>query len=174
MSVKRTPKGETTRRIYSVLKRNPDLTAYEVHKHLPDLTYAAVCCAITAMQKKGTVASRGARTIQREGKQPHKCNTYHVKYKAEAKAEPKRKLKTQVKPVVKQVKPKRDMAAEYEALYREQFERHGNTLEQLHNTRAAYERTVELLIETLDDLAETKQALEDRRNWWDAVKGWFA
>jgi hypothetical protein len=165
MSVKRTPKG------------NPDLTAYEIHKHLPDITYAAVTCAITSLQKKGAVESRGKRMIMREGgKNPHPCNTYHVKYKTQAKAEPKRKLKTQVKPVVKQVQ----VAAP------NQTERNIETIARiLENMNSSYrtvadnnEKLIALLTDTLDDLAETKRALHEaqmmHRGWWAKTKEWFA
>lgn len=187
MSVKRTPKGETARRIYSVLKRNPDLTAYEVHKHLPDLTYAAVCCAITSMQKQGTVESRGKRMILREGgKNPHPCNTYHVKYKSRAKAEPKRKLKTQVKPVVKQVTPKveKPKTVPMVTLSDDLLRHLGNiskTLQDLnhnnHQIISNNKQLLDLLSGTLEDLAETKRDLHEaqtQRGWWTKTKEWFA
>jgi hypothetical protein len=165
-------RGETARNIYAILHRKPDQTAEELQKHLPHLTIAAIRSALSKMEKRGAVAVRGVKSTRSNGCGRH-AHVYHVKYKSGAvpAAKPK-KVTPKAQP-----KPKRDMAAEYEAVYRQEFERHGDTLAELQKATAAHQRTVELLIEALDDLAETRQALEaaqTRRNWWDAVKGWFS
>jgi hypothetical protein len=143
-------RGETARRIYTVLHRNPDLTAEELCGWLPDLTVAAIRSALSKMEKRGAVAVRGVKSTRSNGCGRH-ANVYHVKYKSGAvqaakpkKVAPPKKAPT---PEVKAPKPSREA------------------------------ELIGILRDTLIDLAETKQALEAaqaRRNWWDAVKGWFA
>lgn len=170
MGTVKTKRGETARRIFAVLKCNPDLTVAEIMGHLPDLTRSAVGCALHKMQKNGSVEVRGRKTVRDTGGPgPKTAPTYHVKYKSGTIIKPK------PKPKVEAPKPQIDRAKEYEAAYREEFERHGETHRELRDALAMHEEALRLLLDTMVDLAETKHELaQAQRNWWDKFKGWFA
>lgn len=196
-------KGETARRIYAVLHRNPDLTSAEIMERLPDLTSAAVHSALYKMKKRGAVEVRGTRHVPREGKGRKTAPVYHVKYKSNAVLKPKKKAPERVRaprvhwvdlqPKSKKVEvlgtvevPKVD--AELVRALSAGKSKQPEPMPPVSNRFVeAYERLAMLHSETLLELNETKEqlaqvqnelmladkAIAERRSWWDKLKDWF-
>ena len=191
---KRTKNGDTARRIYKLLHRNPDLTTLEVAAQLPYLTQAAVQTMISRMHKRGEIESRGKKMQLGPNGRWRSYSTYHVKYKARSapevevpkaawsaadiRPEPEGSVipvaECKVMPVISEPEGPVTPVAEREVLVL----RH---LTDIYKAMALMTEQQDTLIEvlkgTLMDLAETKDELErerQRRNWWDKVKGLFA
>jgi len=156
-------KGETMRRIYAVLHRNPDLTSAEVRAHLPDLTDSAL---YSALKKNGAVEVRGKRQLRSDGTRAASYDVYHVKYKSGAipKAKTKRKVKAKAKVKAVPVAPKVEVSRNDSAQELFRLQQHNRILHELTRELALDLATARL------DLSEAKR----RRSWWAAVKEWFA
>ena len=108
-------RGETTKRIYSILRKTPGLTTIELQRELPDLTLNAISSTITAMRRRGEIEQLGVRFVSREGVNGKTCRTYHVKYKPKMPSVPKvrtPKVKAEPKPEaqsVEQLQRRNDM-----------------------------------------------------------------
>ncbi len=195
MGIAGTKRGETARRIYAVLKRNPGLTRAEVATHLPDLTPNAVACMISKMKKDGSVELRGRKMLRPDATAGAKtAPTYHVKYKSGAvppkpKAKPKkvRRVVEAPKPVVNtkpawsvaDIKPEpegpKTPKAEREVLVLRHLTDIYKSMSIMTNQQDAL---IAILKDTLLQLDATERALERerswaRRNWWDKIKEMF-
>lgn len=191
-------KGETARRIYAVLHRNPDLTTAEIAERLPDLTPSALNCALHKMKKRGAVEVRGRKAITNPGKGPKTAYTYGVKYKSGAITPPKPKPKPKKAAAPKVEAPKVKVLGTVEApkvdaeLVRvlsagkskksepktdELVLQHlADIYKSMHFMAEQHDKLIQILDDTLAQLRETEEALAEeleRRNWWDRVKGWF-
>jgi hypothetical protein len=152
------------------------------------------------MEKRGAVAVRGVKSTRSNGCGRH-ANVYHVKYKSGAvtAAKPKKpskqpapkvmqpKLVVDTQPVWNpaQTKPEPEgpttPTAEREVLVLRHL---ADIYKALNLMTEQQDALIEVFKGTLADLAETKNELEmtqlrleaeqARRNWWDAVKGWFS
>lgn len=194
MGVHGTKRGETARRIYAVLKREPDLTAAEIKERLPNMTHAAVSCALHKMKKNGVVEVRKRKVIRNSkyGSGPKTADSYHVKYKTGAlPPAPKTKRVQRLSPVVeaqattmvkakpvwtkpaKVAEPKVAPQPEREVIMMRYLT---DIYKSMNSLAEQQEALIGLLKDTLVDLAETKEELDrerERRNWWDKLKGWF-
>jgi hypothetical protein len=188
MDTNKTTRGETARRIYAVLHRNPDLTSAEIMERLPDLTPSALNCALHKMKKRGAVEVRGRKAINNPGKGPKTAYTYGVKYKSGA--VPKSKPKKAATPKVEAPKvevPKVDIelvrvlsagkSKKPEPKTDELVLQHlADIYKSMHFMAEQHDKLIRVLDDTLTQLRETEEALAEemeRRNWWDRVKGWF-
>lgn len=176
-------KGETARRIYAVLHRNPDLTSAEIMERLPDLTSAAVQSALYKMKKRGAIETRGTKRLSREGKGRKTTPLYHVKYKSGAVPKPKPKkvevLGTVEAPKVdaelvrvlsagksKQIEPMPPVSNRFVEAYKRLAMLHSETLLELNETK-------EQLAQVQNELMLAGKATAERRSWWDKLKDWF-
>lgn len=184
MTIIGTAKGETARRIYAVLHRNPDLTSAELVERLPDLTPAAVQSALYKMKKRGAVETRGTKRLSREGKGRKTTPLYHVKYKSGAVPKPKPK-KVEVLGTVEAPKVDAELVRVLSAGKSKKSEPKTDELvlqhladiyKSMHFMAEQHDKLIRVLDDTLVQLRETEEALAEemeRRNWWDRVKGWF-
>ena len=189
-------KGETARRIYAVLHRNPDLTSAEIMERLPDLTPAAISSALYKMKKRGAVETRGTKRLPREGTGRKTTPLYHVKYKSGAITPPKPKSKPKKVKAPKVEAPKVEapkveapkVDAELVRVLSAGKSKQPEPMPPVSNRFVeAYERLAMLHSETLLELNETKEqlaqaqnelmladkAIAERRSWWDKLKDWF-
>jgi hypothetical protein len=199
MTTNRTEKGETARRIYAALHRNPGLTSAEIAERLPDLTPVAVQCALHKMKKRGAVEVRGRKVVRETVTSGSKsAPTYHVKYKSGAITPPKPKPKPKKAAAPKVKVPKVKVLGTVEApkvdaeLVRvlsagkskksepktdELVLQHlADIYKSMHFMAEQHDKLIQILDDTLAQLRETEEALAEemeRRNWWDRVKGWF-
>ena len=174
MTTTKSKHGETARRIYAVLHRNPDLTCNEIAERLPDLTTAAVSCALHKMKKNGSIEVRGRKHNGNTGLGAKSARTYHVKYKT-AKVKTAKVKTPKAAPRVTEPKP------EIEVMMLRHLGNISSVLIELNDNNKAL---IDLLKDTVEDLANTKEQLETtevrlqlalaRRNWWDALKERFA
>lgn len=173
MGIAGTKRGETARRIYAVLKRNPGLARAEVAAYMPDLTPNAVACMISKMKKDGSVELRGRKMLRPDATVGAKtAPTYHVKYKSGA-VPPKPKAKRKAKKVhaqatwsvadIKHEKPKGVN------IVTETIIPHVDA-----KLQAAYERLAMLHTETMAELAEEKKKVHLCDSWWCRMKRKFA
>jgi len=201
---KRAKNGDTARRIYKLLRCNPDMTTPEIAAQLPHLTPSGVQTMVSRMHLRGEIESRGKKTSVSPSGRQYTYSTYHVKYKARSapKYEPKPKPKPapanvqefiddwieepaappveapkpawQPLPAMSEPEGPTTPIAEREVL----IMRHLADIYRAMNLMTdQQEALIEVLKGTLMDLAETKEELEQerqRRNWWDKVKGLFA
>lgn len=178
-------KGETARRIYAVLHRNPDLTSAEIAERLPDLTPAAISSALYKMKKRGAVETRGTKRLPREGTGRKTTPLYHVKYKSGAVPKPKSKPKkvgvlgTVEAPKVdaelvrvlsagksKQIEPMPPVSNRFVEAYKRLAMLHSETLLELNETK-------EQLAQVQNELMLADKAIAERRSWWGKLKDWF-
>lgn len=183
MSTFGSKRGETAQRIYDVLERNPDLTAAEIAAYMPNLTRAAVACAINKMKDKGVIAVRGQKAIKNVKRGRKTAFAYYLKEK------PKK-----VRRVAPVVKPKvvgtpqptwsvADIKPEPEGPKTPKAEREVLVLRHLTDIYKSMtlmtdqqDALIAILKDTLAQLDATEQELDrerQRRNWWDKVKGLF-
>lgn len=187
-------KGETARRIYAVLHRNPDLTSAEIAERLPDLTPAAISSALYKMKKRGAVEVRGNKRLPREGKGRKTTPLYHVKYKSNAVPKPKPKkvkapkveapkvkvLGTVEVPKVdaelvrvlsagksKQPEPMPPVSSRFTEAYERLAMLHSETLLELNETK-------EQLAHTQNELMLADKAIENHSCWWCSLKKVFS
>lgn len=163
-------RGETARRIYNVLARYPDLTAAEIQQHIPELSLGAIGSALHKMRIRKAVEVHSKKPRPEHFGSGRQAYVYRLAYDPKTIA----RLKTQTEPVVKPV-------SEVDAAVLRHLTDIYKALTQMTDQQEAL---VGILKDTLIDLAETKDALEGayadleeaeaRRNWWDAVKEWFA
>lgn len=202
MLTKKRKRSETAQRVYTLLKNNPDLTTNEICRRLSDLSGSAVQTAISRMFISGELESRGKEYLpSADGKMlPHK--TYHVKYKVRPSRNSTKPKKPSKQPAPKVMQPKlvvdtqpvwnpAQTKPEPEGPTTPTAEREVLVLRHLSDIYKALnlmteqqDALIEVFKGTLADLAETKNELEmtqlrleaeqGRRNWWDAVKGWFS
>jgi len=197
MGIAGTKRGDTARRIYAVLKRNPGLTRAEVAAYMPDLTPNAVACMMSKMKKEGAVEVRGRKMIRPDATAGSKtAPIYHVKYKSGAvptkpKVKPKpkapkvRRVVEAPKPVVN-TKPAwsvADIKPEPEGPKTPVAEREVLVLRHLTDIYEAMnlmtdqqDALIAILKDTLLQLNATERELDrerQRRNWWDKVKELF-
>lgn len=166
-------RGVTARRIAAVLKRKPDLTVKEIAAKLPDLTNAAVYCAVDKMKAKGIVAVRGRKAIKNAKRGRKTASAYYLKDDAPV-------AKAQAKPTwsVADIKPEpegpKTPKAEREVLVLRHLTDIYKAMTLMTDQQDAL---IAILKDTLLQLNATEQELErerQRRNWWDKVKGLFA
>lgn len=195
MGIAGTKRGDTARRIYAVLKRNPGLTRAEVAAYMPDLTPNAVACMMSKMKKEGAVEVRGRKMIRPDATAGSKtAPIYHVKYNSRPKPQPKPKLKQNppakvLRPVqtpavhapaawsVADIKPEpegpKTPVAEREVLVL----RHLTDIYEAMNLMTdQQDALIAILKDTLLQLNATERELDrerQRRNWWDKVKELF-
>jgi predicted transcriptional regulator len=168
-------KGETARRIYAVLHRNPDLTSAEIATHLSDLTPAAVQSALHKMKKRGAVEVRGSKVVRPTAtKGPKTAPTYHVKYKSGAVTPPKQKPKPKKVEAPKVEAPKVEAPKKVEYALSD----YAKLAEAYKSLAVMYRDTVYELADVRNQLMFTQRALADkviaeRRSWWDKLKDWF-
>ena len=187
---KRSKRGETRRRIYTLLHRNPGLTCIEVHERLPDLTMPAVQCALNKMVRRKEAASYGKKTIYRDGMRARTCATYNIKYKSglcntlQQKVEaPKVKALKVEAPKVKALKVEapKVKAPEVVNTFRPVVAP-PSTFEPIppvsDSFRKAYEHLAMINSETMLELHETKKALAEAEKahdcWWCRLKKVFS
>lgn len=191
-------KGETARRIYAVLHRNPDLTSAEIMERLPDLTPAAISSALYKMKKRGAVEVRGTKRLPREGTGRKTTPLYHVKYKSGAVPKPKSKPKkvevlgTVEAPKVdaelvrvlsagksKQPEPKvdelilRHLADIYKSMHF-MAEQHDKLIRVLDDTLVQLRDAEERLAHTEYELTAAHKVIEDHSCWWCSLKKVFS
>lgn len=204
MTTNRTEKGETARRIYAVLHRNPGLSSAEIMERLSDLTYAAISSALYKMKKRGAIEARGTKRLPREGNGRKTTPLYHVKYKSNAVPKPKKKAPERVRaprvhwvdlqPKSKKVEvlgtvevPKVD--AELVRVLSAGKSKQPEPMPPVSSRfTEAYERLAMLHSETLLELNETKEqlahtqnelmladkAIENHSCWWCSLKKVFS
>ena len=182
MDTNKTARGETARRIYAVLHRNPDLTSAEIMERLPDLTPAAISSALYKMKKRGAVEVRGNKRLSREGSGRKTTPLYHVKYKSNAVPKPK---KVKVLGTVKAPKVDAELVRVLSAGKSKKPEPKTDELvlqhladiyKSMHFMAEQHDKLIQILDDTLTQLRDAEEALAEemeRRNWWDRVKGWF-
>ncbi len=176
MGIAGTKRGDTARRIYAVLKRNPGLTRAEVAAYMPDLTPNAVACMISKMKREGAVEVRGRKMIRPDATVGSKtAPTYHVKYKSGAvptKPKVKRKAKKTKKAHVEATWSVADIKHETPKgvnIVTETIIPHVDA-----KLQAAYERLAMLHTETMAELAEEKKKVLLCNSWWCRMKRKFA
>lgn len=193
MGIAGTKRGDTARRIYAVLKRNPGLTRAEVAAYMPDLTPNAVACMLSKMKKDGSVEARGRKMLRPDATVGAKtAPTYHVKYKSGAvptkpkvKPKPKAPKVRRVSPVVHaqaawsvaDIKPEpegpKTPVAEREVLVLRHLT---DIYEALNLMTDQQDALIAILKDTLLQLNATERELDrerQRRNWWDKIKEMF-
>ncbi len=190
MVTTRRKKGETAQRIYKLLHRNPDLTTNEICKHLSDVPPGTVQITVSRMRRKGQIEARGTKTERTPAGKMVPYNTYHVKYNSR----PRPTVKPKVRPIPKveapkvvapppmanvaPIKPEPEGPVTPVAAREVVMLRHlGDIYKALHTLTEQQDALIGVLKDTLADLAETKDELEQerqRRNWWDKLKGLFA
>ena len=190
--------GATSQRIYKLLHRTPDLTTNEIASHLSDLPPASIQVTVSRMRSRGDIESRGKKPERASNGKMVSHPTYHVKYKARTrlklkKLPPVQALRTVQTPVVEALnaqpaprveRPAPGMSAgvvrgdpvapktEREVLTLRHL---ADIYKSLHQLAEQQDALIAVLKDTLIDLAETKEELEqERRIWWDKFKGWFA
>jgi hypothetical protein len=204
MHTKKRKRSVTAQRVYTLLKNNPDLTTNEICRSIPDLTASAVQTAVSRMFLSGELKSRGKKYLPAmDGKMlPHR--TYHVKYNVRPSRNLKKQPKPQPngadelqkmiddwieepaappmeapKPVVANTtqpawKPVTlTPTTEREVLVLRHL---GDIYKVLDLMAGQQEALIEVLKDTLTDLAETKQELEEAqkpRGFWAKVKELF-
>ena len=171
MTTRATKKGETMRRIYAVLHRNPDLTSAEVRAHLPDLTYSAVYCALNKMKNNGAVEVRGKRQVAVPGRRASSYDVYHVKYKSGAIPKVKTKGKAKVKAKTKTKAKAAPVAPKVEA---PKVEAPSELKKALQLNRILQQLTGELALDLETTRLDLKAAKHGHDCWWCRVKKVFS
>lgn len=166
----------TSRRIYSLLRKQPGLTTVEIYNVLSnesDISFVAVSSAIHGMLKRAELEPLGMRTVQRDGMRCKTCKTYRVKYKSRAKVEAPEVEAPEVEApeveapeVVNTFRPVVAPSSTFEPIppVSDSF-------------RKAYEHLAMINSETMLELHETKKALAEAEKahncWWCRLKKAF-
>ena len=150
----------TSRRIYSLLRKQPGLTTVEIYNVLSnesDISFVAVSSAIHGMLKRAELEPLGMRTVQRDGMRCKTCKTYRVKYKSRAKVE------------APEVEAPEVEAPEVEA------PEVVNTFRPVYDTLlVAYGRLITDYAKLEAELHNTKAALAEAQDcWWHKLKKVF-
>lgn len=156
--------SKTNELVLKTIRKNPDIATSELKPLLPELTASKVHNAVSYLKIMGLIRVSGRRTILTSAGYPYTHATYTAKYtRRPAPEAPEVKDAPEV-----QVSEDRDVV----------LLRHLTDIYKALSTMTEQQDAlIEVLKGTLLDLAETKQQLDEaqaRRNWWDAVKEWFA
>ena len=159
--------SKTCELVLNAIRKNPDIATFELKPLLPELTSSQVHNAVSYLKLIGLIRVSGRRTILTSAGYPYTHATYTAKYTRRPAPEAPEAPEVKDAPEV-QVSEDRDVV----------LLRHLTDIyKALSIMTEQQDALIEVLKGTLLDLAETKQQLDEaqaRRNWWDAVKEWFA